>query len=248
MSRELSSVLDHIEKISELDLEGVPPTSHVVEVENVLRADEPRPSWPAERVLEQAPGPGRRRVPGSEPGPVSADVVELTAAEAIERIVPATSAPGSSSRPTASASSATTATWARSSGAARGARRAPRRPARRRAAGGQGPVLHGGRSDRRGIAASSRGTGRCTRRRLSAACRGGAPMIGKTNMDEFAMGSSNENTGYRPLRNPGTASAFPAARAVGRPPRSPRGSPRGRSAPTRAARSASRRRCAASSG
>jgi aspartyl-tRNA(Asn)/glutamyl-tRNA(Gln) amidotransferase subunit C len=58
MSRELSTVLDHIEKISELDLDGVPPTSHVVEVENVLRADEPRESWPVEQVLEQAPDPG----------------------------------------------------------------------------------------------------------------------------------------------------------------------------------------------
>ena len=37
MSRELSSVLDHIEKISELDLDGVPPTSHVIQLENVLR-------------------------------------------------------------------------------------------------------------------------------------------------------------------------------------------------------------------
>ena len=55
MSRELSSVLDHIEKISELDLDGVPPTSHVVEVENVMRADEPLESWPVERVLEPAP-------------------------------------------------------------------------------------------------------------------------------------------------------------------------------------------------
>jgi aspartyl-tRNA(Asn)/glutamyl-tRNA(Gln) amidotransferase subunit C len=55
MSRELSSVLDHIEKISELDLSGVEPTSHVVELENVLRADEPRPSWPRELVLESAP-------------------------------------------------------------------------------------------------------------------------------------------------------------------------------------------------
>jgi len=65
MSRELSGVLDHIEKISELDLEGVPPTSHVVEIENVLRADEPRPSWPRERILEQAPDPasGGFRVP-----------------------------------------------------------------------------------------------------------------------------------------------------------------------------------------
>ena len=55
MSRELSTVLDHIEKISELDLEGVAPTSHVVEVENVMRPDEPRPSWPRERVLAEAP-------------------------------------------------------------------------------------------------------------------------------------------------------------------------------------------------
>ena len=65
MARELSSVLDHIEKISELDLDGVEPTSHVVDVENVLRPDEPRPSWPLERVLEQAPDPaaGGFRVP-----------------------------------------------------------------------------------------------------------------------------------------------------------------------------------------
>jgi aspartyl-tRNA(Asn)/glutamyl-tRNA(Gln) amidotransferase subunit C len=55
MSRELSTVLDHIEKISELDLDGVPPTTHVVEVENVMREDEPRPSWSRERILEGAP-------------------------------------------------------------------------------------------------------------------------------------------------------------------------------------------------
>jgi aspartyl-tRNA(Asn)/glutamyl-tRNA(Gln) amidotransferase subunit C len=55
MASELSSILDHIEKIGELDLEGVEPTTHVVELENVLRADEPRPSWPRERVLEGAP-------------------------------------------------------------------------------------------------------------------------------------------------------------------------------------------------
>jgi aspartyl-tRNA(Asn)/glutamyl-tRNA(Gln) amidotransferase subunit C len=55
MSGELSKVLDHIEKIGELDLEGVPPTSHVIELENVLRADEPRQSWPRERILEGAP-------------------------------------------------------------------------------------------------------------------------------------------------------------------------------------------------
>ena len=65
MARELSGVLEHIEKISELDLEGVVPTSHVVELENVFRADEPRESWPTERILEGAPdvAQGGFRVP-----------------------------------------------------------------------------------------------------------------------------------------------------------------------------------------
>jgi len=55
MARELSVVLDHIEHISELDLEGVPPTTHVIDVAGALREDEPRPSLPREVVLEQAP-------------------------------------------------------------------------------------------------------------------------------------------------------------------------------------------------
>jgi len=55
MADELSKVLDHIEKISELELEGVPPTSHVVDVVNALRPDVPVPSFPAEVVLSQAP-------------------------------------------------------------------------------------------------------------------------------------------------------------------------------------------------
>ena len=55
MTGDLAKVLDHIEKISELDLEGVPPTSHVVEVENALRADEPRPCLPRDVVLAAAP-------------------------------------------------------------------------------------------------------------------------------------------------------------------------------------------------
>jgi aspartyl-tRNA(Asn)/glutamyl-tRNA(Gln) amidotransferase subunit C len=55
MSRELSVVLGHVAKISELDLEGVPPTSHVVEVENALREDEPGPSLTREQALAAAP-------------------------------------------------------------------------------------------------------------------------------------------------------------------------------------------------
>jgi aspartyl-tRNA(Asn)/glutamyl-tRNA(Gln) amidotransferase subunit C len=55
MVRELSSILEHIEAISALDLEGVEPTSHVVDLANVLRPDEPRPSLPREVALAQAP-------------------------------------------------------------------------------------------------------------------------------------------------------------------------------------------------
>jgi aspartyl-tRNA(Asn)/glutamyl-tRNA(Gln) amidotransferase subunit C len=68
ISGELSGVLEHVERISELDLEGVEPTSHVIELENVLRADEPRPSWPREQVLERAPDPadGSFRVPSPQ--------------------------------------------------------------------------------------------------------------------------------------------------------------------------------------
>ena len=55
MAAELSKVLDHIEKIRELDLAGVEPTSHVLDVVNVLRADEPEPSLPRELALANAP-------------------------------------------------------------------------------------------------------------------------------------------------------------------------------------------------
>ena len=66
MAGELSKVLDHIEKISELgDLADVAATSHVIEVENVLREDVPRPSLPPEVALASAPdaSEGGFRVP-----------------------------------------------------------------------------------------------------------------------------------------------------------------------------------------
>ena len=40
----------------------------MIELENVLRPDEPRPSWPREEVLEPAPDPadGAFRVPSPQ--------------------------------------------------------------------------------------------------------------------------------------------------------------------------------------
>jgi aspartyl-tRNA(Asn)/glutamyl-tRNA(Gln) amidotransferase subunit C len=70
MSTELSAVLDHIEKIGELDLDGVPPTTHVVEVSNALRPDVVEPSLPREVAFENAPAvaDGGFRVPSPQAG------------------------------------------------------------------------------------------------------------------------------------------------------------------------------------
>jgi aspartyl-tRNA(Asn)/glutamyl-tRNA(Gln) amidotransferase subunit C len=68
MTGELSGILDHVDRIGKLDLEGVEPTSHVVELENVLRPDEPRPSLPREVALAPAPDPyeGTFRAPSPQ--------------------------------------------------------------------------------------------------------------------------------------------------------------------------------------
>ena len=68
MSKELSGILEHVERIQQLHLKDVEPTSYVVELENVLRPDQPRPSWERERVLEPAPDPadGAFRVPSPQ--------------------------------------------------------------------------------------------------------------------------------------------------------------------------------------
>ncbi|HEY7255532.1 MAG TPA: Asp-tRNA(Asn)/Glu-tRNA(Gln) amidotransferase subunit GatC [Solirubrobacterales bacterium] len=68
MAGELSGILEHVDRIGELDLDDVEPTSHVVDLENVLRPDRPRPSWPKDVVLEQAPDPadGAFRVPSPQ--------------------------------------------------------------------------------------------------------------------------------------------------------------------------------------
>ena len=68
MAGELSGILEHVDRIAELDLDGVEPTSHVVELENVLRPDEPRPSWPARTCLRRRPDPadGAFRVPSPQ--------------------------------------------------------------------------------------------------------------------------------------------------------------------------------------
>jgi aspartyl-tRNA(Asn)/glutamyl-tRNA(Gln) amidotransferase subunit C len=52
---QLSAILEAVSKVSELDLEGVPPTSHPLEISNAWAEDEPRPCLDLEDVFANAP-------------------------------------------------------------------------------------------------------------------------------------------------------------------------------------------------
>lgn len=52
---QLSAILEAVSKVQELDLAEVPPTSHPLDVVNVWREDEPRPSLSVEEALANAP-------------------------------------------------------------------------------------------------------------------------------------------------------------------------------------------------
>jgi aspartyl-tRNA(Asn)/glutamyl-tRNA(Gln) amidotransferase subunit C len=54
---QLSAILEAVGKVSELDLSGVPPTSHPLDLLNVLADDEPAPCLSREDALKNAPDP-----------------------------------------------------------------------------------------------------------------------------------------------------------------------------------------------
>jgi aspartyl-tRNA(Asn)/glutamyl-tRNA(Gln) amidotransferase subunit C len=55
MSQQLSSILDHISVLNQLDTSAIPPTAQVIELANIMRPDEVRPSLPREAILRNAP-------------------------------------------------------------------------------------------------------------------------------------------------------------------------------------------------
>jgi aspartyl-tRNA(Asn)/glutamyl-tRNA(Gln) amidotransferase subunit C len=54
---QLSAILEAVGKVSELDLEGIPPTSHPLDLVNVFADDEPVPSLTRDEALSNAPDP-----------------------------------------------------------------------------------------------------------------------------------------------------------------------------------------------
>jgi len=51
----LNSVVEYIEKLEEVDVEGVKPMYHAVDVKNVFREDEVKPSFKREDMISNAP-------------------------------------------------------------------------------------------------------------------------------------------------------------------------------------------------
>ncbi len=55
LTRELGAILEAVGKVAELDLDGVPPTSHPLELVNAWGEDEARPSLPLDEAFANAP-------------------------------------------------------------------------------------------------------------------------------------------------------------------------------------------------
>lgn len=52
---QLSSILDYMRALNDVDTSNIPPTAQVIPLQNVMRADESRPSLPVQDVLANAP-------------------------------------------------------------------------------------------------------------------------------------------------------------------------------------------------
>jgi len=56
---QLDAILSYIDKLNELDTSNVEPTSHVIQVGNVIREDEVNASIPTDETLANAPEPAK---------------------------------------------------------------------------------------------------------------------------------------------------------------------------------------------
>jgi len=54
-SKQLSDILDYVEKLDELDTEDIVPTAYTIPVKNVLREDKVEESLELDKVLQNAP-------------------------------------------------------------------------------------------------------------------------------------------------------------------------------------------------
>jgi len=65
LTKDLSAIIDYAEQLNELDTDQIEPTTHVLNLKNVMRKDEPKDWITREDALENAPDAedGQFRVP-----------------------------------------------------------------------------------------------------------------------------------------------------------------------------------------
>jgi aspartyl-tRNA(Asn)/glutamyl-tRNA(Gln) amidotransferase subunit C len=54
LGAQLNAILEAVGKVGELDLDGVEPTAHPLDLVNIWAEDEPSPSLPVEEALDNA--------------------------------------------------------------------------------------------------------------------------------------------------------------------------------------------------
>ena len=55
LAAEMAGIVGFADKLAEMDIEGVEPTTHALKVQNVLREDVLKPSYSREKILANAP-------------------------------------------------------------------------------------------------------------------------------------------------------------------------------------------------
>ena len=55
MTRQLQGIVGYVDQLQQVNTDGVEPLAHALDVHNVFRDDEPRPSLPADAALANAP-------------------------------------------------------------------------------------------------------------------------------------------------------------------------------------------------
>ena len=239
MTVDLDAILDYVDALRELDTTGVEPMTHAVPFDCPLRPIDARPRCRSTRPWRTPPAarPASSRFPASSPGPAGppprtsrdrrrAGPAWCRSSTAVragklqrargDRAVPG---PGSPAGRRAGMLTCRSTTPAPAAG-----RRRRRRPSRRSAIPGRWPARRIGIKDifcMRGVETT------CASKilrgfvppyestvtaRLAAA---GAVALGKLNMDEFAMGSSTENSSVKPTRNPWSPAHVPGGSSGG---------------------------------
>ncbi|KAF9125120.1 hypothetical protein BGX30_000595 [Mortierella sp. GBA39] len=206
LTEQLNAILQYAEKLNELDTDGVEPTTHVLHLSNVMREDEAKDSLPIEKVMANAPE--------EEDGQFKLHAKELSVQELVdqsfqviaerdERIGAFLTLNEEEARNTARRLDDKLASGQ------------PRGLLFGLPAGIKDNIVTEGLRTTCGsqfLANFNPVYDATVTRKLREA---DAVTLGKLNMDEFAMGGSNENSSFRPVRNPWDLDRVPGGSSGG---------------------------------